>query len=307
MSTRFDFTLLCSRTAARTSTCARTAGIALSVAVLLSGHALAQAPAPAPAAPPPAAPAAPPPVAPAPPPPAAPAPLAPAAAAPLAAEPAPGGLPAASQPVYPAAAPGGYYAAAEPAPVARPSIVGKPSEQASFFMGYEIGLPTGSLGDFVSDASFRGFDMGGLWPVWRGLYLGPVFSHHTFNEHEGSNTYLIEDGAITADFYTYARFWTMAGLARYHFLPPDAFVRPYVGLRMGMTFVTAATLVADLSIYYEPLGFALSPEVGLLIRALPIMHINVGLRYDFTTASEGPLDNASFLPFHLGLVFHKRP
>jgi hypothetical protein len=144
--------------------------------------------------------------------------------------------------------------------------------------------------------------------VWRGLYIGPVFSHHTFNEHEGKATYLdvIDNGAITADLYTYARFWTMAGMARYHFLPPNAFVRPYAGLRMGLTFVTAATLVADLSIYYEPLGFALSPEAGILIRALPIMHINVGLRYDFSTASEGPLDNASFLPFHFGLVFHKR-
>lgn len=174
-------------------------------------------------------------------------------------------------------------------------------------MGYEIGLPTGSLGNFISDASFRGFDMGGLWPVFRGLYLGGVFSHHTFSEHEGTATYPLEGGAITADIYTYARVWTVSGLARYHFLPADGFVRPYVGLRLGLNFITAATLVADLSVYYEPLGFALSPEAGLLIRALPTMHINIGVRYDFSTASSGPLDNASFLPFHMGLTFHRRP
>jgi hypothetical protein len=203
-------------------------------------------------------------------------------------------------PIYPASADGGdsrVKVVALPPP---------PSEEPQILVGYEISMPLGSLQDYVSDASFRGFEFGALWPIFKGLYLGPVFNHHTFYEEKGFKTYELDSGAVTANLYSYARFWTMAGAARYHFLKPDSVARPYLGLRMGMTFVTASTMVADLSIYDTPIGFALSPEVGVLVRLAAVAHLSASIRYDFTTASSGRLENGSYMAYQLGFTFHRR-
>jgi outer membrane protein len=210
----------------------------------------------------------------------------------------------AAQPSYPTT-----YA--PPAPIASETMVKPvavptgPTEQSQIFFGYEISLPVASLNDFVSKPSYRGFEFGALWPVFKSLHVGAFFNHHTFYEEKGAQTYQLDSGALHANLYRYARFWTMGGAARYYLLQPDSVVRPYVGLRVGMTFVTAATLVADLSLYDTPIGFALAPEAGLIVRAVKVMDVSGSIRYEYSTASSGKLDNGSFMAFQLGLVFHK--
>jgi hypothetical protein len=183
----------------------------------------------------------------------------------------------------------------------------KPKERASIFIGYDIAMPMASLRDYLSETSFRGFEMGAFWPVWKSLHLGPVFSYHLFYEEEGTKTYPTDNGAVTANLYRYTKSWTVAAAARYFFLDPEATLRPFVGLRMGVAFVTAATLVADLSLYDTPTGFALSPEAGFLVRAAGILHLSGAIRYDYSTASSGNLDNISFLSYQFALVFQNRP
>jgi outer membrane protein len=177
-----------------------------------------------------------------------------------------------------------------------------------FWGGYEISMPMGDLRDFSNKPSFRGFEFGTLWPVFRSLYVGGVFDYHVFSEELGKTTYQIDSGALTANLYRYSRFWSFAGIARYVFLKPDSVFRPFVGVRMGMTFLVNATLVSDLSLYDAPVGFALSPEAGFLAKVAPVMDLSGAIRYDFSTASvdSRKLDNASFLTFQFALVFHPR-
>lgn len=176
-------------------------------------------------------------------------------------------------------------------------------EKSAFFIGYEISLPVGSLKDFTDAASYRGFDLGGLWPIVGGLKLGAYFNHHLFYEELGRETYPLENGAVTANLYRFARFWTTGAMARYHFLPASSVFRPYVGVRTGIAFATTATLVSDLSLYNSPVGFAIAPELGGLVALNDFLALSGSLRYDFSTLSEGPLENGSYLAFQLGLVF----
>lgn len=203
-------------------------------------------------------------------------------------------------------------AAPPPAPISSGSgvqpvaIPTGPRESSQILFGWEIALPMASLHDFTKEPSYRGFEFAALWPIFKSLYVGGEFSTHTFYEEKGDNTYQLESGgALTANLYRYARFWTMNAAARYYFLQPDSIVRPYVGLRVGIAFVTSATLVADLSLYDTPIGFALAPELGALVRAAKVMDVSASFRYDYSTASSGKLDNASYLAFSIGLVFHK--
>jgi hypothetical protein len=274
---------------------------------LLSLPVAAQAPAPkapaaapAPAAPAPAPAAAPPP--PAAPPPAAPPPPPPAPVAPPPAAPPPGAVPPPPPPpqytTAPASQPGyGWGTPPEPDTSA---------ERPQILAGYEISLPVGDLRDFATAPSYRGFEAGALWPIWRSLYIGPVFNYHLFYEHKGETTYLIDNGAITADLYRYARTWTMGAALRYLFLEPKGFARPYVGLRLGITFATMATLVTDLSLYDNPVGFALAPEGGVMLRLTDFMHFAAAVRYDYSTAGTASWDNISYVAYHMGFVFQNR-
>ena len=180
-------------------------------------------------------------------------------------------------------------------------------ERPSIFVGYEITLPVGDLRDFLSEPSYRGFEMGALWPIYRSLYIGPVFNYHLFYQHKGTTTYLLDAGAITGDLYRYAKSWTMGVAARYVFMPPGSMARPFVGLRMGIDFVTMATLVSDLSLYDTPTGFALSPEAGLMLRMADFVSFAVAVRYDYSTAGTSSWDNISYMAYHLGFVFQNRP
>jgi hypothetical protein len=276
------------------------AAFAAILLVVESGDVRAQAPAPAPVAAPAPAPA--PVAAPAPAPVAAPAPAPVAAPAPAPAAPLPATAEATAYTPVTMAAPAPISPEPQIKLVEAPS---GPTERPEILFGYEISLPMGSLKDFAGDPSYRGFEFAALWPVFKSLYLGPVFNHHTFYEEKGTDTYELESGSLTADLYQYARFFTVGGAARYHFLAPDAVARPFVGVRMGMAFVTAATLVADLSLYDTPIGFAVAPEAGVLVRVASVMQLSGSVRYDYSTASSGRLDNASFLAFQLGMVFHR--
>lgn len=207
--------------------------------------------------------------------------------------------PAAAPPMVPDGAP-------PPSPTAQPMLANPKREWPQFFAGYELGVPTASLRDFVSKTSFRGFDMGASWPIVGALQLGFAFSLHTFSEDRGNDTYQLKNGALNAALYAYARVWTTTGVVRYHFLPADAIVRPYAGLRMGISFAAAAILIADLSVHDDPVGFALSPEAGIQVRIAPVASLTLSVRYDFSTASSGPLDNISFFPIQLGASFHSR-
>jgi hypothetical protein len=246
-------------------------------------RAQAPAPAPAPAAPPPAVTPAPAPQAPTP----APAPVAPPPPEPAPYPPAYAPLPAEQ---------GGWSAAA---------ALDESAERPSIFFGYEISTPVGDLHDFISETSFRGFEIGALWPIYRSLYLGPVFNYHLFYEELGKKTYQVENGALTGNLYRYAQYWTVQAEARYLFLRPDAVARPFAGLRVGMAFATTATLVSDLSLYDTPTGFALSPEAGVLVSVASMMQLSASIRYDFSTVSSGDMDNGSYMAYHLGLVFHQ--
>jgi hypothetical protein len=175
-------------------------------------------------------------------------------------------------------------------------------ERASVFGGYEIGLGSRDLHDFIGDPSFKGFELGGLYPVARGLHVGLYMNSRLFEEARGTTTIALSNGALSGDFYRYARFWSTGAAARYYFLRPDHFVRPYIGVRLGVSFMTATTLLADREYYETPVGFTVAPEVGFAFRVLPLLSVSLAARYDFSTLDARQIDNASYAAFHFGLI-----
>jgi len=254
------------------------------------------APAPAPAAPAPAAPA---PVAP---PPAAPAPAAPVAAPPAAL--APAAAPPAAAPVYapvppPSTAPNYDQLAAE----ARKKAA-TPRETVKFGVSYSMGFPFGDLKDYVGEASFRGFDITVLWPVFKSLYVGPSLTYNLFYEEKARETYDLGSSAITGKLYRYTDYWSTAVVARYFFMQPGGLLRPYAGAKIGVAALLNTTLAADLSTQTNPVGFYLAPEVGVLLKFAKTASASISYQYNFSTASQTNFDNLSYGSLQFGVVLH---
>lgn len=175
-------------------------------------------------------------------------------------------------------------------------------ERVKFAIAYSIAFPTADLHDFNSVTSFRGFDFAVLWPVFRGLHVGPALGFNMFYDDKARTTYQVSDNsALTAKLYRYTDYWSISALARYVFMEPSATVRPYAGLRLGVAALSSTTLVVDTSRQDAPVGFLMVPEAGVMFRFTESVLGFVTLQYNFSTASTASFDSLSFAAFQLGL------
>lgn len=175
-------------------------------------------------------------------------------------------------------------------------------ERVKFAIAYSIAFPTADLHDFNSITSFRGFDFAVLWPVFRGLHVGPSLGFNMFYDDKSRTTYQVtNNSALTAKLYRYTDYWTISALARYVFMEPSKSLRPYAGLRLGVAALSTTTLVVDTSRQDAPVGFLMVPEAGVLFRFTESVLGFASLQYNFSTASTASFDSLSFAAVQLGL------
>jgi hypothetical protein len=178
----------------------------------------------------------------------------------------------------------------------------QPREPMKLQFSYSMGFGTGDLHDFISEPSFRGFDFNVLWPIFRSLHIGPTFSHSLFYEERARETYEVGTSAVTAKLYNYTDYWSTSLLTRYYFLRPDAIVRPYAGVRLGIAALLATTLVTDYSSQWDPVGFYLAPDIGAIVQIVKPVSASISYIYNFSTASAGRFENLSFGSLQFGIV-----
>lgn len=184
-----------------------------------------------------------------------------------------------------------------------PGEAGAKRERVKFAVSYSIGLPAMDLHDFTGIASFRGFDFAVLWPVFRGLHVGPGLGFNSFYDDKPRGTYqLTSESAITAKVYRYADYWTISGVARYIFRAAQASIRPFAGLRAGVAALSTTSLVVDTSRQDAPVGFLMVPEAGVLVEFSRSLFGSISLQYNFSTASTTSFNNLSFGAIQLGLT-----
>ena len=170
-----------------------------------------------------------------------------------------------------------------------------------------MGFATGDLHDFVSEPSYRGFDLTFLWPVYRSLYIGPSLATNHFYEEKPRETYERGTSAVTAKLYRYTDYWNTSLVTRYYFREPTSFIRPYGSLRLGVAALSTTTFAADFTDQDNPVGFSLSPEVGALLRISKPVSLSVAYTYNFSTASIERFDKLSFGALQFGLSIEFPP
>lgn len=166
---------------------------------------------------------------------------------------------------------------------------------------YSVAVPMGDLSDFAGGPSFRGFDLSLLFPLYRGLFVGPAFGFNLLSDRKARESYQLSSATITGKLYRYVHYWSFALATRYVFLQPQQPVRPYAGLRLGVAALDLTSLVVDLSSQDSPTGFLLTPEVGVQVRLADMLHGFLAYQFNFSTASSADFDLLSFSAIQLGL------
>jgi hypothetical protein len=170
-------------------------------------------------------------------------------------------------------------------------------------IGYSMAYGVGELQDFTSDASFRGFEVTLLWPAYKSLFLGLGFGYNGFYDRKPRETRQLSDNAaVTARLYNYVDAWPLSFIGRYVFLQPQSVVRPYAGVRVGLTLMDTTTLVTDRSYNDSSAGFLLAPEIGVLAHLSRAFMAVLNYSFNFSTASTQGGDTLSYNNLMVGFA-----
>jgi Lipid A 3-O-deacylase (PagL) len=179
-------------------------------------------------------------------------------------------------------------------------------EYASWTLAYEVAFPVADLNTFIGSVSPRGLGFAGEFPVYKGLRIGGTINYNRFYGNQPRDTYYLDNGAVTATLYRYVDVWSLAALARYRFLEPNSGIRPFIGVGLGVSFLSATTLVADLGFQDTPAGFLFQPEAGVTARLSAGMQALLAVRYTMTTAAFREVDMPSYISLQIGLSWDTR-
>jgi opacity protein-like surface antigen len=182
--------------------------------------------------------------------------------------------------------------------------------QRSFWsFNYPISVSMGEQKDYIDKASFRGIGIDGRGFLDSNISIGGSFSWEVFDEikrdlppeeiNVGIDNVV---GEITGVQYRFIN--TLPIMVNGHYyLGSDGSARPYFGLGLGTSYVEQRTDIGFVSITGKKWGFAVQPEVGVLIPfGLTGAGANISGKFRYTTKTVDTLP-ISFFTLSVGLGF----
>ncbi len=130
-------------------------------------------------------------------------------------------------------------------------------------IGWGIGVPIGDFADYISSTSLRGGYFSGNVFVTDAVSVGFKFGYNSYHENAPRQTHQMGNGtAITAATYNYSVQAPLQVGGYYHFNTSGQF-EPYIGLGLGINYITEETLIQDFDFYDDQWAFLLNPEIGI--------------------------------------------
>jgi hypothetical protein len=171
-----------------------------------------------------------------------------------------------------------------------------------FSFQYSVGIGTGDLGTFNSNASFRGATI-----EWRGMVqpsiaVGIEAGWNVFYKELPYDTYTSGTASLSGKQYRTQNQVPLL-LAVNYIWNPDEVVRPFVGLGVGTMYSRRNTDMNQYTIEEDAWHLAFRPEVGIQYELSSSTSGYLGLKY-YMGMQSGDLDKAqSYLAINVGFVF----
>lgn len=187
-------------------------------------------------------------------------------------------------------------------------VVFTSSAQDSYWSAnWDISMPVGSTGDYITNVNFRGFSMEGRFFVKKNITLGGFLGWNTLYDKVSDlppREIEIDGGMghISGTQLHYLNIVPVLATTHYYFdTKGDAKIS--IGTGIGGVYVEQRTDLGLKSYYSDSFAFAVQPELGVF---LPMGYggggVNLAVRYLYGT-SAGELESLSTVSFAIGFGF----
>lgn len=183
------------------------------------------------------------------------------------------------------------------------------AQRSYWSFNYHMSFATGEQQDYIESASFRGISIDGRAFLDSNISIGGSFSWEVFDEIKRNLPPQPIDvgidnveGSISGVQYRFIN--TLPIMVNGHFyMGSDGTIRPYFGLGVGTSYVEQRTDIGFVSILGKKWGFAVQPEVGVMIPfGLTGAAANISGRFRYITETADTLP-ISFFTLAVGLGF----
>jgi outer membrane protein len=184
------------------------------------------------------------------------------------------------------------------------------AQQSFWSFNYHMSFGLGEQGDYIADASFRGWGADGRAFLTQNVSVGGSFSWEVFDQiyrdlppRELTDVVDNVNASITGVEYRFIN--TLPILFNGHYyLGTDGAVRPYFGLGIGTAYTEQKTEIGLVSITANGWGFAVQPEVGVMIPfGLTGVGANVSGKFRYTSKAGDTTIPISFFTLGIGIGF----
>ena len=184
------------------------------------------------------------------------------------------------------------------------------AQQSFWSFNYHMSFGLGEQADYIADASFRGWGVDGRAFLTQNISVGGSFSWEVFDQiYRDLPPRQLNDVAdnvsasITGVEYRFINTLPIMANAHYY-LGQDGALRPYFGLGLGTAYTEQRTDIGLISITAKGWGFAVQPEVGVMIPfGLTGVGANVSGKFRYTTKGGDTTVPVSFFTLGVGLGF----
>lgn len=162
--------------------------------------------------------------------------------------------------------------------------------QGLYSLNYTVSFGTGETGDYIGNASFRGFTFDGRGFVSDQFSLGGYFSWATFFEELAGATYTDGTATLTGSQFRYINAFPMLFQAHYYLGTDEYEPRAYIGAGIGPYKMVQRTDIGVWSIEENHWHFGMSPEIGLLYPVGMDSQLNICLKYHYVLGVDDTID-----------------
>jgi opacity protein-like surface antigen len=175
------------------------------------------------------------------------------------------------------------------------------AQVGAFGINYVISVPLGNTGDFIGSTSYRGmsFEYTYVPDDHFGVHVEGGWNY--FQETLDKATYDYKTLSITGKQYRYTESVPFF-IGLNYFILPEAWIKPYVALGLGIIYTEKRNEVGMYSITEDSWQFGLKPEAGVAVELSDNTFLKLSAKY-YNTFKTNDLEAQSFLGLNMGLAF----
>ena len=181
------------------------------------------------------------------------------------------------------------------------SVTNAQVRTSNFRLSWAIGMPAGSLSDYISQTTVRGASLEYNWKLRDNLEIGIESGWNLFYERADDKVYTHETASISGIQYRYTN--TIPIIAGVKMLAKSkGKITPYGGVGAGTVYINRNTDFGLYRITTNTWQFSVRPELGLRFDYKDGMGFLLGAKY-YANSANDDLDAQSYFAINLGMVF----